>query len=69
MFNSAMLYELAVLGQFAEPLLKQVPRTAVEYSEAERLLRFIHYFRPIALDLVPSTSLMREFLGGSSFTY
>ena len=69
MFNSSLLYELAVLGQFAEPLLKQVPRDAVEYSEAERLLRFIHYFKPIALDLVPSTSLMREFLGGSSFTY
>ena len=69
MFNSSLLYELAVLGQFAEPLLKQVPRDTVEYCEAQRLLRFIHYFKPIALESVPSTSLMREFLGGSSFRY
>lgn len=69
MFNSSLLYELAVLGQFAEPLLKQVPRDTVEYCEAQRLLRFIHYFKPIALQSVPSTSLMREFLGGSSFRY
>ncbi len=69
MFNSSLLYEIAVLGQFAEPLLKQVPRDSVEYCEAQRLLRFIHYFKPIALEAVPSTSLMREFLGGSSFRY
>ena len=58
-----------MLGQFAEPLLKQVPRDTIEYCEAQRLLRFINYFKPVALDSVPSTSLMREFLGGSSFTY
>ncbi|MBP3512236.1 MAG: nucleoside kinase [Prevotella sp.] len=69
MFNSAMLFELAVIKTQAEPLLEQVPENAPEYSEARRLLHFLRYIKPIPYDDVPSTSLLREFLGGSSFRY
>ncbi len=69
MFNSSLLYELAVMRDFAEPILKKVPRDVVEYSEAYRLLKFLSYFEPIDLRMIPSTSLLREFLGGSSFKY
>ena len=69
MFNTAMLFELAVLKTQAEPLLELVPENADEYSEAYRLLKFLKYIRPIPNRQVPSTSLLREFLGGSSFKY
>ena len=68
-FNSAMLFELAVIKQQAEPLLEQVPESCEEYSEAYRLLKFLKYIKPIPYRDVPPTSLLREFLGGSSFKY
>lgn len=68
-FNSALLYELSVMKDFAEPILKKVGHDAVEYSEAYRLLKFLSYFQNIDLRYIPSTSLLREFLGGSSFKY
>ena len=69
MFNSAMLFELAVIKRQAEPLLDQVPENVEEYAEAYRLLKFLRYIRPIPEDQIPPTSLLREFLGGSSFKY
>lgn len=69
MFNSALFYELALLKTFAEPLLKQVPENCKEYAEACRLLNFIELIEPIDPKHVPPTSIMREFLGGSSFEY
>ena len=69
MFNSAMLFELAVIKQQAEPLLEQVPENCKEYAEAYRLRKFLKYIRPIPTDQIPPTSLLREFLGGSSFEY
>lgn len=68
-FNTAMLFELAVLKTQAEPLLEQVPENCDEYSEAYRLLKFLKYFMPISNRDIPPTSLLREFLGGSSFKY
>ena len=68
-FNSAMLFELAVIKQQAEPLLEQVPENCEEHAEAYRLLKFLHYIKPIPEDQIPPTSLLREFLGGSSFEY
>ncbi len=69
MFNTAMLFELAVIKRQAEPLLEQVPENCVEYAEAYRLKKFLHYITPIPEDQIPPTSLLREFLGGSSFEY
>ena len=69
MFNTAMIFELAAIKSQAEPLLEQVPECADEYSEAYRLLKFLRYIRPITNKQVPPTSLLREFLGGSSFKY
>ena len=69
MFNSAMIYELAAIRRHAEPILMQVPRTVPEYSEAYRLLKFLSYFNYITDRELPPTSLLREFLGGSSFRY
>ena len=69
MFNTAMLFELAVIKQQAEPLLEQVPENCEEYSEAYRLLKFLRYIAPIPDKALPPTSLIREFLGGSSFHY
>ena len=69
MFNSAMLFELAVIKSQAEPLLEQVPENAPEHAEAYRLLKFLHYIQPIPETQIPPTSLLREFLGGSSFEY
>jgi uridine kinase len=69
MFNSAMLFELAVIKQQAEPLLEQVPENCSEYAEAYRLLKFLRYIKPIPETQIPPTSLLREFLGGSSFEY
>ena len=68
-FNSAMLFELAVIKQQAEPLLELVPENCEEYSEAYRLLKFLKYIKPIPNRDIPPTSLLREFLGGSSFKY
>ena len=65
MFNSALVYELAVLKPFAEPLLLHVPEGTMESLEARRLLAFLHWVRPCAPDLVPDNSLLREFIGGS----
>jgi len=65
MFNSALAYELAALKPFAEPLLRQVPHGTPEYIEAKRLLAFLEWFLPLDVSLVPGTSIMREFLGGS----
>lgn len=69
MFNSATLYELGVLKKYAEPLLKLVLENQREYAEATRLLKFLSYFKPIDDEEIPPTSLLREFLGGSSFAY
>ena len=69
MFNTAMLFELAVLKTQAEPLLEMVPENCEEYSEAYRLRKFLKYIKPIPNRQVPPTSLLREFLGGSSFKY
>ena len=69
MFNTAMLFELAVLKREAEPLLEQVPENIPEYAEAYRLLKFLRYIKPIPDTQIPPTSLLREFLGGSSFKY
>ncbi len=65
MFNSALAYELAALKPFAEPLLRQVPYGTPEYIEAKRLLAFLEWFLPLDIGLVPQTSIVREFLGGS----
>jgi uridine kinase len=69
MFNSALLYELAVLKPFAEPILLEVQPNQPEYSEATRLLDFFSYFKPLKHTEIPPTSILREFLGGSSFSY
>ena len=69
MFNSALLFELAVLRMHVEPVLIGVPKDSPEYSEAHRLRKFLQYFVPIKDSEIPPTSLLREFLGGSSFKY
>ena len=69
MFNSAFNIEFAVLRTHAEVILASVPKNCPEYSEAHRLLKFIHYFIPVDDKEIPPTSIMREFLGGSSFKY
>jgi len=69
MFNTAMLFELAVIKSQAEPLLEQVPENVPEHAEAYRLLKFLRYIKPIPDTQIPPTSLLREFLGGSSFEY
>ena len=69
MFNTAMIYELAVIRTQAEPALEQVPENCEEYAEAYRLRKFLRYFTPLPFDALPPTSLLREFLGGSSFNY
>jgi uridine kinase len=69
MFNSALLFELAVLKDYVEPVLRKVPNRCPEYSEAHRLLRFLNYFISVQDKELPPTSLLREFLGGSSFQY
>lgn len=67
MFNSALIYELAVLKQFAEPLLFQIPKSAPEYYEAKRLLKFLDYFLNVTSESLPNNSICREFVGGSCF--
>ena len=69
MFNTAMLFELAVIRGQAIPILEEVPESCPEYTEAYRLLKFLKYIKPIADNEIPPTSLLREFLGGSSFVY
>ncbi|HJA98986.1 MAG TPA: nucleoside kinase [Candidatus Alistipes avicola] len=69
MFNSSLFYEISVLRRFAEPILREVPNTMPEYGEARRMLKFLDNFIPIAPDEIPPTSLLREFIGGSSFKY
>ena len=69
MFNSALLFELAVIKDYAEPILRKVPNNRPEYSEAYRLRKFLEYFVPLQDKELPPTSLLREFLGGSSFRY
>ncbi len=67
MFNSALLVEFAVMRNHADPILRSIPKNCPEYSEAHRLLKFIHYFLAVSDAEIPPTSLLREFLGGSSF--
>jgi uridine kinase len=69
MFNSSLIFELDVLRKHAEPVLEDVPQYCEEYTEAHRLLKFLKYFKPILEREIPPTSLLREFLGGSSFQY
>jgi uridine kinase len=69
MFNSSLFYEISVLRAIAEPLLREVPDTVPEYADARRMLKFLDNFVPIAPDEIPPTSLLREFIGGSSFKY
>ena len=69
MFNSSLLFELGVIKEYGEEVLKHVPRDVPEYGEAYRLRRFLNYFTPISDQEIPHTSLLREFLGGSSFKY
>ncbi len=69
MFNSALIYELGVFKTFAEPIIKGVPENQPEYAEAVRLLKFFSYFKHISEREIPPTSIIREFLGGSSFVY
>lgn len=69
MFNSALIFELAVLKRYAEPILAEVPKYCDEYTETHRLLKFLNFFDPIQDWEIPPTSLLREFMGGSSFNY
>jgi uridine kinase len=69
MFNSALLLEFGILKSYAEPILQEVPSNKPEYDEAMRLLKFLSYFSPISDKEVPPTSIIREFLGGSTFSY
>ncbi len=67
MFNSALIYELSVLKQFAEPLLFGIDRSCPEYAEAKRLLKFLNYFLGVSSEKIPANSILREFVGGSCF--
>ncbi len=69
MFNSSLLYELPVMRRYVEPLLYKVPDTVPEFGEAHRLLKFLNNFQTISPEEIPPTSLLREFIGGSSFRY
>ena len=67
MFNSALIYELAVLKQYAEPVLFGIEKDCEEYMEAKRLLKFLDYFVGIGSENVPTNSLLKEFIGGGCF--
>ena len=67
MFNSALIYELAVLKQYAEPLLFQIDKNCREYTEAKRLLKFLDYLLPVPSEDIEKNSILREFIGGSCF--
>ena len=68
-FNSSLIFELGVMKDYGEEILRSVPNDCPEYAEAYRLRRFLRYFEPIGERSIPPTSLLREFLGGSSFRY
>ena len=67
MFNSALIYELSVIKQYAEPLLYQIPKNCPEYDEANRLIKFLSYFMGVSSERIPTNSLIREFVGGGCF--
>jgi len=67
MFNSALIYELAVLKQYAEPILFGIPKECPEYIEAKRILKFLDYFIGVSTEDIPKNSIVREFVGGSIF--
>lgn len=69
LFNSSLIFEIGVMKPYVEPLLRGVPHNAVQYAEAYRLLKMLGYFVSIGAEQIPATSLLREFLGGSSFEY
>ena len=69
MFNSSLLFELSAMRNHALPILEQVPSNTPEYAVASRLIKFLSYFEPLDEKDIPSTSLLREFLGGSTFHY
>lgn len=69
MFNSALLYEFGILKTYAEPILREVPMNVPEYAEARRLMKFLNFFTRIPDEEIPPTSILREFLGGSTFSY
>jgi uridine kinase len=69
MFNSSLFYEISVLRSKVEPILREVPDTVPEFGEAKRLLKFLDNFAEYRTEEIPPTSLLREFIGGSSFTY
>jgi uridine kinase len=69
MFNTSLVYELAVLRPYAMPILMAVPEYEPEFAEAIRLVKFLWFFKPISDDMIPGTSILREFVGGSKFSY
>ena len=69
MINTSLVFELGVLKPYAMPILQAVPETTVEYAEAVRLLKFLSFFKTIPTDAVSGTSILREFVGGSKFSY
>jgi len=69
MFNTSLIYELSVLRPYAMPILMEVPEYEPEYAEAIRLIKFLWFFKPINADMIPCTSILREFVGGSRFSY
>ena len=69
MFNSALPYEMAILKQFAEPLLFRIGHGTPEYAEARRLIKFLDYFQGVSSEEVPQTSILREFIGGSVYEH
>jgi uridine kinase len=69
MFNSALAYELAVLKDLAMPLLQKIEASSEAYGEAQRLLTFLKLFKAVSAAEIPPTSILREFIGGSSFRY
>ena len=69
MFNTSLFYEISVIRPFVEPILREVPDTVPEYAEAVRMLKFLDNFAIIKPDEIPPTSILREFIGGSSFKY
>ena len=68
-FNSSLIFEIGVMKDYAMPLLREVPRNDEAYAQAYRLMKLLSYFESIPADQVPTTSLLREFVGGSTFNY
>ncbi len=69
MFNTSIVYELGVLREYALPLLMEIKQEDAEYAEAKRLITLLSYFKPIGIEYIPESSILREFIGGSIFTY